>query len=339
MAQIGLPYRAKHNMRDVVPLPAPYTILISPTDFCNIKCSFCAYHGSTDPLGEKKEMPLDFYKMIIDQIAEFPVKIARLNFSGFGEPTLHKDLPEMIAYANQKNIADEIMLATNGLLLNPEYNRKLIDAGLDYIRISVPATDNKTASSIAGRPINVEGEYIENIRNLFENKTDMTVLCKTTNFAVGEGESEKTKRFYSEYDDACDYIIVENIAPWGGTDEEALAKQGLDKTPDTDVYGRPVKRRNLCEFLYYALTVDSKGDVRPCCSVEAPVIGTIDENTTIREIWDSEILRRLRLANINGMLEVCKNCGVNSFVNINDIDKDAEILRERILNTGIKKEV
>ncbi|MEK7783695.1 MAG: hypothetical protein AAB279_07190, partial [Candidatus Binatota bacterium] len=41
-----------------------------------------------------------------------------------GEPTLHKELPEMITYARSKGIID-IKLNTNATRLTPELSRKL----------------------------------------------------------------------------------------------------------------------------------------------------------------------------------------------------------------------
>ena len=336
MAVRGLPPQTKRNMRDVVPLNTPYTVLISPTDFCNLKCNFCAYHGEAGKhVTEKKEMSLDFYKKIIDQLAEFPNKVCRLTFSGFGEPTVHKDLPEMIAYAKEKDVADQIMLVTNGLLLNPEYNIKLINAGLDYIRISVPAIDNETAFKITGRKVDVLESYVANIRHLYQNKTEMIVLCKTTNYALGgvggtEPDDVLVEKFYSMYDDVCDYCCVEYIAPWAGTDDETVLKQGLQAVPEKDMNGRSCIRRRFCEFFFYVLTIDSVGNIRPCCLLDAPLIGTLGGKQTLLEIWNSKHLLDLRIAHLNEQISVCQNCGVNSFIDTQNIDNDAEIIYKRL---------
>jgi MoaA/NifB/PqqE/SkfB family radical SAM enzyme len=343
MAIKGLPPQTKRQMKDVVPLDTPYTVLISPTDFCNIKCEFCPYHG---PAGKhaavKSVMTLEYYKRIIDQLAEFPTKPCRLTFSGYGDPTCHKDLPEMIRYAKEKNVAEQIMLATNGILLNPEYNKRLIDSGLDYIRISVPAIDAETGYKITGHRLNVDS-YINNIRNLFENKSDMIVLCKTTNVALGgEGGTDPdlvlTEKFYSMFDSVCDYMFVENIAPWAGTDEETVQKQGLSAIPDKDTNGRPRKMRRFCEFLFYMLTIDSVGNIRPCCLLEAPLMGTFGGEQSILDIWNSKHLFNLRLAHLDGKVAVCENCGVNSFIDTQNIDNDVEMIRQRMIgssNSGV----
>lgn len=336
MAIRGLPPQTKRKMRDVVPLDTPYTVLISPTDYCNLNCNFCSYHGLANKLTQKKSvMPLEFYKKIIDQLSEFPSRVCRLTFSGFGEPTMHKDLPEMIAYAKEKDVAEQIMLVTNGILLNPEYNLKLIHAGLDYIRISVPAIDEETAYAITGHKIDVSKTYIKNIRHLFQNKTDMIVLCKTTNFALGglngaDMNPALEEKFYSMYDEVCDYSFVEYIAPWAGTDEETILKQGLSSLPDKDMNGRLRKQRRFCEFLFYMLTIDSVGNIRPCCVVDAPLIGKFGGEETLLEIWNSRHFFNLRIAHLKEKLPVCQTCGVNSFIDTQNIDEDVDIIYRRL---------
>jgi len=335
MAVIGLPPQTKRQMRDVVPLDTPYTVLISPTDYCNIKCVFCPYHG---PAGKqttvKSVMTFDYYKRIIDQLAEFPNKLCRLTFSGYGDPTVHKELPEMIRYARDKNIAEQIMLATNGILLNPQYNKRLIDSGLDYIRVSVPAIDSETAFAITGHSLDLDN-YIQNIRHMYENKRDMIVLCKTTNFALGgEGGDDPdpilSEKFYEMFDPVCDYMFVEYIAPWAGTDDETVRKQGLTSIPEKDINGRLRQTRRFCESLFYMITIDAVGNIRPCCLLEAPLIGIFGQEQSILDIWNSKHLYNLRIAHLEGKIPVCDNCGVNSFIDTQNIDNDADIIYQRL---------
>jgi MoaA/NifB/PqqE/SkfB family radical SAM enzyme len=335
MAVRGLPPQTKRQMKDVVPLDTPYTVLISPTDYCNIKCVFCPYHGPAGKHADTKSvMSLDYYKNIIDQLAEFPTKLCRLTFSGFGDPTMHKELPEMIEYVKSKGVAEQIMLATNGILLTPDYNRRLIDSGLDYIRISVPAIDSQTAFTLTGHELDVDA-YIENIRDLYTNKIDMIVLCKTTSFALGgEGGNETdgalAERFHQMFTDVCDYSFIENIAPWAGTDEETVKKQGLSTIPSVDINGRPRQHRRFCEFLFYMLTIDAVGNIRPCCLLEAPLIGKFGKDKNIVQIWNSEHLYNIRLAHLDGKVVACENCGVNSFIDTQNIDADVDIIYNKL---------
>lgn len=335
MAIRGLPPQTKRQMRDVVPLDTPYTVLISPTDYCNINCVFCPYHGPAgNTIKNKNVMSFDFYKRIIDQLTEFPSQLCRLTFSGYGDPTLHQHLPEMIRYAKDKNVSQQIMLATNAILLNPEYNLRLIESGLDYIRISVPAIDTAAALAITGHSLDID-RYIENIRHLYQNKGDMIVLCKATNFALGgEGGTDPdpvlAEKFYALFDDICDYCMIENIAPWAGTDEETVLKQGLAAIPEKDINGRLRQKRCFCESLFYMLTIDAVGNIRPCCLLDAPLMGTFGGDKSLLEIWNSKHMLDIRVAHLKGLIPICQNCGVNSFIDTQNIDDDVDIIYRRL---------
>lgn len=337
MAIRSYPPQTKHRMRDVAPLDTPYSINISVTEYCNLNCNFCPYHGLAHRLSEKGTMPLDFYKRFIDQLDEFPGRIRRFQFAGAGEPTLHPNLLEMIAYAKEKDVADEVMLTTNGLLLNPEYNLKLIETGLDLLRISVPAIDNETAYEITGHKIDVTEPYIENIRHIFQHKTNMTILCKATNFALGgkgggETNPELEEKFYSMYDDICDYCVVEAIAPWAGTDDESLKKQGLSSLPEVTLLGKQRESKRFCEVIFYYVYIDSQGNVYPCqCSpADTPVIGKIGGPESLMEIWNSKRYLNLRIANLEEKLSYCKVCGGNNFIETQNIDEDRDIIYKRL---------
>ncbi|MBY9007071.1 MAG: radical SAM protein [Candidatus Lokiarchaeota archaeon] len=109
----------------------PYSSQIELTLKCNAKCKFCAIPGIPESL-KKKEMTTNQVKNVINQIAD--LGILSLTFTG-GEPTLRKDLPELIYHSG---IVHKLItgLASNGLNL-PKLleNDKL--KGLNYILLSL----------------------------------------------------------------------------------------------------------------------------------------------------------------------------------------------------------
>lgn len=118
-------------------------------DGCNFRCPFChnsglVLHGSRtdfDPdslPAENDGRPLnDFYSE--DEILEFLKKrvgmLDGICISG-GEPTLHRDLPDLIARI--KDLGYKVKLDTNGT--NPDMLRRLLDDNLlDYIAMDIKA--------------------------------------------------------------------------------------------------------------------------------------------------------------------------------------------------------
>lgn len=342
MAIRSLPVQLKDRMslQDMIPLDTPLSILVSPTDYCDIKCIFCPFHGLTADTSRKKiKMSLGLFEDLIEQMKEFPQRTKTMIFAGRGEPTLHQELPQMIRLA--KTTVDSIRLTTNGVNLSPVLNKQLIDAGLDYMKISVPAIDEKSAYDVTSVRIDIK-QYIENIRNLYENKTpSMTIYCKTTNVALGANGGDPdpyyAERFYSMFDDVCDYTFIEKIAPIkSDPTEETLKKMGIANFGSENIFGFSGEMTNtpICERLFYHLTILSNGDVFPC-DINTDVslrLGNL-QNTSIRNIWNSDKLKKIRLAFLKGTLPAsCSNCGAILYDYPNNLHKYTDVIYQRLAN-------
>lgn len=341
MAIRSLPIQLKNRtpLQDLIPLDTPMSILVSPTDYCNIKCIFCPFHGPTaETSREKTIMSLDMFKNLVEQMRAFPRRTKTLIFCGRGEPTLHKELSQMISFA--KNAVDSIRLTTNGINLSPALNRELIESGLDYIKISVPAIDVQAAFDITGVQMDLK-QYIQNIRNLYQNKpSSMTIYCKISNIALGgaggEHDPVMEERFYSMFDDVCDYCFIENIAPVkSNSTTETLEKMGIQNFSDKNIYGLPDRDTNtpICERLFYHLTIMSNGDVFPCdLNVgDSLLLGNV-QHTTLQDIWNGDALKNIRLAFVKGHTpESCADCGGILYDYPNNLHKYANVIYQRLV--------
>ena len=109
--------------------------LLEVTKRCNLRCRFCFADGGRpedDPtLEEMKEAIRD----IVRQCGK-PL----LQLSG-GEPTLRDDLPELVRYAREAGCS-YVQVNTNGIRLarDPEYAKKLAEAGLDIVFLQFDGT-------------------------------------------------------------------------------------------------------------------------------------------------------------------------------------------------------
>jgi molybdenum cofactor biosynthesis enzyme MoaA len=110
-------------LSEVIPLSTPYYLCIEPTNLCNLKCHFCSHSDQASFLklrnGRTGMMDMGLYKKLIDDLSNFPEKIKRISFAGCGEPLLHTELPEMLAYLHESQIAERIDITTNGVRLSP----------------------------------------------------------------------------------------------------------------------------------------------------------------------------------------------------------------------------
>lgn len=109
---------------------------------CNLSCSYCVvtkYPAYSNP--QKKDLKLDEMKEVIDHLYRLGCRF--ISFFG-GEPTIRKDLTDLIRYANQKPMMTHI--TSNGSLLTEDYIQKLADANIDIINLSVDSVSRFDAS-------------------------------------------------------------------------------------------------------------------------------------------------------------------------------------------------
>ena len=207
------------NLQDVIPLKAPLTLFIDPCNACNFNCKFCAMQTSDRNLKFKKQlMDFELFKSIIDDLKSNNIKLKMLRLAANGEPLLHPQFSEFVRYAKQAEVSDYIETITNGSKLNPALNEKLVNSGIDRIRISVEAIDEEGYQEISGISINFD-EFRENILDLYKrSEGKCEVYIKTVDAAVETEEKEKL--FYKLFQDRCDKIFIDSIVPvWSDFDE------------------------------------------------------------------------------------------------------------------------
>jgi radical SAM protein with 4Fe4S-binding SPASM domain len=120
-------------MEDKVPLPA--IIEISNSGVCNRECSFCP---RSDPNYNhvNEFFSNDLHDKLCDELANFDFS-GIFAYCGFNEPLIKKDIYRDIQYARKKLPKSKIEIVTNGDVLNEDKLKRLYDAGLTTILISV----------------------------------------------------------------------------------------------------------------------------------------------------------------------------------------------------------
>jgi len=117
---------------------------LSLTDRCNFRCSYCA------PLGqEQHEDPLsrDEVARLVSIFARLGVRRVRLTG---GEPTLRRDLLDIVVAVGATPGIEEIALTTNGQAL-AELAGPLRQAGVTRVNVSLDSLDPQKLVRIAGR--------------------------------------------------------------------------------------------------------------------------------------------------------------------------------------------
>ena len=123
---------------------------ISVTDRCNLRCTYCMpaeVFGPDYAFLPRAEL-LSFEEM--ERLARVFVGLGvqKLRITG-GEPTLRRDLPDLLARLSRIDGVQDIAMTTNGLLL-PRYAADLKAAGLRRVTVSLDSLDPEVFGRMNG---------------------------------------------------------------------------------------------------------------------------------------------------------------------------------------------
>ena len=192
---------------------------------CNQKCLHC--YAAGQPMGETPELSTEQWKTALELLRR--ANIPQVTFTG-GEPTLRSDLVELVRAAEWF----VTRLNTNGRLLTPELCRRLYEASLDSVQVTLYSHDRAVHNALVG----AEGfdETVEGIRNAVRAGLSVSVntpLCSlNTDYAA-------TVRFVHEL--GVRYVTCSGLIPSGSACGQESRATAL--TPDelTDILRQAVE--------------------------------------------------------------------------------------------------
>ena len=327
--------KKRENLAEKIPLPFPYVMYIEPTNLCNFKCIFCPT-GDQELLKKVRrpsgKMPLPFFRSIIDQIRDSGHKLRLLSLYKDGEPLVHPDFPEMVRYAADSGICDRIWTKTNGALLNPELNSRLVDCGLTWIGISVEAVTAEKYREVCGAQLDYD-RFRANIEDLYRRKSrDLHIYIKIADTNLSESEKQK---FYDDFGPICDSYAIEKLMGWSYSSVKDFT---LGTNPDT-YDGMPFTEKDVCPYPFYVMAVNFNGTVSLCGNdwSHATAVGDLTRES-LMEVWQGEKLYQFRKMLLEGRRGENKACGDCYYLKIvpDNIDRERAVLLERITRLRAK---
>jgi len=148
---------------------APFLIVWNYTYKCNLRCKHCYENAGRS---RKHELSTDEAKQTVDLLSRLAgVGLPALSFSG-GEPLVREDFFDIVSYAKKR--IPYLSLASNGTLITKDNAKKLKDAGIDYVEISLDGASAATHDWFRGVPGAFE-RTVEGIKNCIEEGIDTCI--------------------------------------------------------------------------------------------------------------------------------------------------------------------
>ena len=252
----------------------PLHVDIELSSLCNLQCPMC-YTITPDFKKKVNTMMMDYalFTKLVDECATGGVYSIRLSLRG--ESFLHKRIVDCVRYAKQKGIK-EVSTLTNGLRLNEDMFREIMEAGIDWITISFDGL----------------GETYEQIRH--PAKYDRA-LEKIANFAKIKREAGRVKPVIKiqtilpaiEHDPQAFYDVFSPISDMVSANPLIDFMQSKRDMPKIENFS--------CPQIYQRLVVGADSLCMMCANDEEGKIIVGDANQqSIHEIWHGAEMTRIR---------------------------------------------
>ena len=271
----------------------PKYVLLEATGKCNLFCPMCPRELVKF---EPADIPMALFQKIIEESKDFLEFIVPY---GGGEPMLNPRIFDMIKFCRERNL--RVGFSTNATLNNPDRNRKLLEAGLDYIIFAFDGATKETYEKYR------KGAIFEETRAKILQFLAMKQEMRAKTFTIIQMVRLK--------DNAAEVEDFRKMWSIPGVDQVRIKEDEM-QFEGTAIPGPRLrsKRRNPCHYLWQGPAyVHHDGNVFPCCYMwRGEPLGNANREPLI-QIWNNERMQRIRQAHLDGKIENYNDC-VNCWV-------------------------
>jgi len=301
---------------------------------CNLKCEMCNHWRET----REPPVSIDRFKEVIAELAELGCK--KLHISG-GEPMLRPQIPDLIEHATGLGI--RVTMTTNGTLIDKIKAKRLVEAGLRGVNVSIDSPIRKMHEKIRG----VEGSFKQTTRavalfNKYAHKGKIAVRINTvigrSNYETLATLPELAHQLGADgvnlipVDDHCgEHLSMrkKDIAKFNSEIAPIIEQHANElkiklANEDAFPFGRDdsqvkMGRAGRYAFGYYNKfpcyapwthsLIDFNGLVYVCCMTREQIkpLGDIRKQS-LKEIWEGAAYRQIRLNMHPPALKPCQRC-------------------------------
>lgn len=303
----------------------PIYVEISPTGFCNHRCTFCSVeyigystgHLDADLLGDR-----------LHEMGSLGIK--SIQYAGEGEPLLHKKINEIVEQTLDAGI--DVSFITNGVLLDKLDNIEK----LKWIRVSLNAGTRETYAKVHQTKPEDFDRVVANLKTAVQRKGACTIGIQMTLIPENQSEVENFKSIGSEI--GLDYTTIKAyLQPRPAVQTQYTkfipivpAGDNLLVVRNNAFATQSIPYPRCLSVPYLWAYIMANGDVYACSAGhlldDRFMVGNINTHT-FKEIWQSD--KRRTLWEFMKTYDL-KECRVNCHLN------QTNIYLDELVNNGVE---
>lgn len=290
------------ELRDAQCPELPFLDQIELTNRCPMRCGFCPRGVPGRMSRPTGFMDLALFRRLLDQLPPEALERQRryrpLELHHLGESLLHPQVAEFVEAASARGLPTE--MSVNPSLLTPERMRRLLDAGLGRLVLSLDGLDDPTLVRIRGPAARYDKAepHLEALLAEVARRGGSApqVVIQMIDLSANRPQHEA---FLSRWSHTGLPSVRAYIKALDGNDPETGAPRG-----------EPL--RFLCSYPFRSVVVLWDGRVVPCCRDDDGklILGDLN-HSSLSEIWQGPAARELRRRHRHNNLpegHLCHGC-------------------------------
>lgn len=285
----------------------PVTVKIDLTNVCNHDCPGCIDYELIE--NDNNSLNFDLFNNLLDALTA--CEVTGINYTGGGEPTVHKNFDKIIRLTHEKGF--KIGLICNGSRFHRWPMKELLPM-FEWIRVSLDAYDQETHVRTHGKTARFK-KTVENLKMLADIKKSQN-LSTTIGAGFITNQHPDMDRNLHKFIEICkvsgiDYAQLRPsfgfLFDYKSVDPEELKSifrrarsyedDSFSVVVDEGKYEKILSGQGTCRSYDYchaqsfkATTITATGEVYICCSLtgnKEGLIGNIKKDSFF-DIWHSE---------------------------------------------------
>ncbi len=280
----------------------PSQVIVDITEVCNLACIHCPHpEFKLSPQYSASYLDPALNTKLVAEVHEHGRGLTQyIRYTSEGEPLIHPQGYEMIEEA-VKDSGTYVTLTTNGTIMNEKRTRRLLDAGVHMIDISIDAFSEEVYARVR-----VNGDLRvtrENVLRLLrwtrEAGGGTKVVVSFVEQPQNAHEAGSFKAFWE--DNGADYVVLRRLHSAAGAvvDASRILREK-----------HKGEKRRPCVYPWERINLNPRGNLF-FCPVDWVHGSEISDyrHTTIREVWNGKVYEALRKAHLEDDYRAHGFCG------------------------------